>query len=238
MEKKKSTKKKKNSRMQFFRYLAISLVIISIICVGLIYFINVLPTEYFFVCIALFAIIDFSMCYLLLGKGWKKRMFGTFFSILLVIIFILGIIYELNTIGFLKKIGNKNYKTQNYSIIVLNDSKYKKLKDIKDEDVGILSKKEAEGLTNAIDYLNKKIKVTYIEKDDVGKLEEGLLDKDLSVILLENTYLEIAKEENEEFAKNAKVIYEFSVDIATKDLVKNVDITEKPFNIFYKCITD
>ena len=88
MEKKKSTKKKKNSRMQFFRYLAISLVIISIICVGLIYFINVLPTEYFFVCIALFAIIDFSMCYLLLGKGWKKRMFGTFFSILLVIIFI------------------------------------------------------------------------------------------------------------------------------------------------------
>lgn len=232
MEKKKSTKKKKNSRMQFFRYLAIALVIISIICVGLIYFINVLPTEYFFVCIALFAIIDFSMCYLLLGKGWKKRMLGTFFSLLLVIIFILGIIYELNTIGFLKKIGNKNYKTQNYSIVVLNDSKYKKLKDIKDEDVGILSKKDAEGLTNAIDYLNKKIKVTYIEKDDVGKLEEGLLDKDLSVILLENTYLEIAKEENEEFAKNAKVIYEFSVDIATKDLVKNVDITEKPFNIF------
>ena len=42
MEKKKSTKKKKNSRMQFFRYLAIALVIISIICVGLIYFINVL----------------------------------------------------------------------------------------------------------------------------------------------------------------------------------------------------
>ena len=41
MEKKKSTKKKKNSRMQFFRYLAIALVIISIICVGLIYFINV-----------------------------------------------------------------------------------------------------------------------------------------------------------------------------------------------------
>ena len=66
MEKKKSTKKKKNSRMQFFRYLAIALVIISIICVGLIYFINVLPTEYFLVCIALFTIIDFIMCYLLL----------------------------------------------------------------------------------------------------------------------------------------------------------------------------
>ena len=52
------------------------------------------------------------------------------------------------------------------------------------------------------------------------------------MILLENTYLEIAKEENEEFAKNTKVIYKFSIDIATKDLVKNVDITEKPFNIF------
>ena len=232
MEKKKKKTNKKNSKMQFFRYLSLALILVSVICIGLIYFINVLPMEYFLVCLALFVIIDISMCYLLLGRGWKKRMIGTFLSIILIIIFTLGIVYELNTIGFLKKIGNKNYKTQNYSVIVLNSSKYKKISDIKDEDVGILTKNATEGLSEAISYLNKKVKVTYSEKEDVGQLEQNLLEKNLSVILLEDTYLEIAKEENENFASNTKVIYKFSIDIATKDMVKDVDITKKPFNVF------
>lgn len=232
MEKKKKKTNKKNSKMQFFRYLSLALILVSVICIGLIYFINVLPMEYFLVCLALFAIIDISMCYLLLGRGWKKRMIGTFLSIILIIIFTLGIVYELNTIGFLKKIGNKNYKTQNYSVVVLNSSKYKKISDIKDEDVGILTKNATEGLPEAISYLNKKVKVTYSEKEDVGQLEKDLLEKNLSVILLEDTYLEIAKEENENFASNTKVIYKFSIDIATKDMAKDVDITKKPFNVF------
>jgi len=142
------------------------------------------------------------------------------------------IIYLFNTIGFLKKIGSKDYKTQNYSVVVLSNSKYEKLKDIKNEDVGILSTKETEGLADAVAYLNKKIDVTYKEKEDIGELEKNLLNKKLSVILLENTYLEIAKEENEEFASKIKVIYTFSIDIATKDLAKDVDVTKESFNIF------
>jgi LCP family protein required for cell wall assembly len=229
---KKTSQKKRNSRMQFFRYLAISLVIVSIICLGLIYFINVLPLEYFGVCVVLFVIIDAIMIRLLLGKGWKKRMFGTLLSILLLIGIILGIVYELNTIGFMNNFGSKNYKTQNYSVVVLNSSKYNKIKDIKNEDVGILSVEDTEGLADAVAHLNKKVSVTYKEKDDVGDLETSLLNGDLSVILLEDTYLEIAKEENEEFSNNTKVIYQFPIDIATEDVAKNVDITEKSFNIF------
>lgn len=232
MKNKKSTNKKKNPRMIFFKYLSVVLLIISAICLGLIYFLNVLPMQYFIVATVLFLMIDGIMCYLLLGKGWKKRMIGTILSTLLMIGMILGIVYLFNTIGFLKKIGSKDYKTQNYSVVVLSSSKYEKLKDIKNEDVGILSTKETEGLADAVAYLNKKVDVTYKEKDDIGELEKSLLNKKLSIILLENTYLEIAKEENEEFASKIKVIYTFSIDIATKDLAKDVDVTKEPFNIF------
>lgn len=230
--KNKTTKNKKNPRMQFFRYLTISLIIVSIICLGLIWFINVLPFEYFIVCVILFVLLDGTMAYLLLGKGWKKRMVGTIVSILLLIGIILGIIYELNTIGFLKKIGSKNYKTQNYSVVVLNNSKYKKIEDIKDEDVGILEPKNTEGVAEAIAKLNKKVKITYKEKEDIGQLEKALLSKDLGVILLEDTYLEIAKEENANFASSIAVIYTFSIEIATSDDAKAVDILKKPFNVF------
>lgn len=225
-------KNKKNPRMQFFKYLVISLITISIICLGLIWFIDVLPLEYFIVCTILFVILNLIICRLIFGKGWKKRMFGTLGAILLLIGMILGILYLLNTIGFLKKIGSKDYKTQNYSVIVLNSSKYEELKDIKNEEIGILNSKDTEGLAEAIAFLNKKIKVTYDEQKDVGELEKALLNKQASVILLENTYFEIAKEENDTFANQVKVIYTFSIDIPTEDFTKEVDITKQPFNIF------
>ena len=84
MKNKKNTNKKKNPRMIFFKYLSVVLLIISAICLGLIYFLNVLPMQYFIIATILFIIIDGIMCYLLLGKGWKKRMLGTILSTLLI----------------------------------------------------------------------------------------------------------------------------------------------------------
>lgn len=224
--------KKKPSKMAFFRYLSFALFIINIIFLGLIWFINVLPAQYFAVCVILFLIIDVFLIYLLLGKGWKKRMIGTFLSLIYIVGTVIGIVYELNTIGFLKKIGSKDYKTQNYSVIVLNNSKYESIDDIKKEKVGILDTKTIEGLTDAVAQFNKKINVSYDEFDDLKVLTDSLISKKNNVVLLEDTYLEIAKEDDHDFASSIKVIYTFSIDIATKDITKNVDITKQPFNIF------
>ncbi len=229
---KNKSKKKKNNRMMFFKYLTSALVLVSIICLGLIWFINVLPTEYFIICCVIFALIDGLMSFMLLGKGWKKRMFGTFISIFLIIGIVLGIVYELNTIGFLKKIGSKDYKTQNYSLVVLKSSKYDSIKDIKDESVGILNPKSNDGVKEAKAYLNKKVNVTYENKDDIGELKDLLNSQDLSVIMIEDTYLNIAYEDDESFAENTKVIYKFSIDISVTDYTKDVDITKQPFSVF------
>lgn len=232
---KKENKKvnKKNPRMLFFKYLAITNALVSLICLVLIFYMNVLPLEYFLTCMIVFILIDIVLALLLLKKGWKKRMFATFFSIILIIGYILAIVYELNTIGFLNRIKDKGYKTQNYSIIVLNTSKYKDLKDIKDEYIGTLSLKNTDGLSDAVAYLNKKVKISYKEKEDIGTLESELLNGNLSVIMLEDTYYEIAKEESEDFASSTKTIYKFSINIKLDgDLTKDVDITKQPFNIF------
>ena len=228
-----SDRYKKKKKLTFFKYLAIVLFVVSMIAMGLLWFIDVLPLEYFLILLGIVLLVDLITAKFLFKKNWKSRMFATFVTLIFMVIYILGIVYELNTIGFLKKIGSKDYKTQNYSIIVLNTSKYKKLKDIRDEYVGILTIKETEGLSDAVAKLNKKVEVSYKEKDDIKKLESDLLSGDLSVIMLEDAYYEIAKEENEEFASSTKVIYHFSIDIKTKDdIKKEVDVTEKPFNIF------
>ena len=226
-------KTKKSGRMLFFKILSVILVLLSVMTIVGTYYIDILPFKYLIILISGIVVIDILVLYFLLGKGWKKRMVGTIMAFILLIVSAFAIVYELDTIGFLKKLGAKDYKTLNYSVIVLNSSKYKKVDDIKDEYVGILKIKDTEGMSDAVANLNKKVKVSYKEKEDLKTLEEDLLSGNLSVILLEDAYYEIAKEENIEFGENTKVVYKFSIDIKTKDnLVKEADITKEPFNIF------
>jgi len=230
---KKNNKTKKKNKKLFFKFLTLILVLLSILTIGLVYYLNILPFKYFAIFTVGFVFIDILMSILLLGKGWKKRMIGTFLTFLIIIGLIIAIAYELKTIGFLKNLKSKNVKTQNYSVVVLNSSKYNNIKDIKDEDIGVLKVSDTEGMSDAVAYLNKKVKVTYKEREDLGALEEDLLNGNLSVIMVENAYYDIAKEENEKFMNDTKVIYKFSIDIKTNDdLAKEVDITKKPFNIF------
>ena len=131
--------KRKEKIMPFFKFLAIAMAIITIITLCLFYFIDILPGEYFFVlCVLLVLFNIIFSCLILVRRGAKKRAVGTVLSILYIILLVLVIIYELNTIGFLKKLGFVNYKTENYSILVLKDSKYEELSDLDGKTMGSL----------------------------------------------------------------------------------------------------
>ncbi len=51
-------------------------------------------------------------------------------------------------------------------------------------------------------------------------------------MLIENSILAILTEDDSEFASSYKVIYDFSVDVETKDIAKKVDITKDTFSIY------
>ena len=70
---KKNKKSNKNKSNGFRKYLAISLGVISIIVLWLVYFINVLPMEYFIVLCFLLLIIDVIVIALLLSFGTIKN---------------------------------------------------------------------------------------------------------------------------------------------------------------------
>ena len=113
------SKFKKRQIVPFFKYLVVVMVIVSIITLLLFKFINILPGEYFIVLSLLLIFITGGLSSLILTKrGVRKRIFGTVFSLIYIVILILGIVYELNTLGFLKKLGFSNYKTENYNLII------------------------------------------------------------------------------------------------------------------------
>lgn len=228
----KVNKKERTKIMPFFKYLAFILILITIIVLGLFKFIDVLPGEYFLILCVLLGIITIGLVLLILTKhGPKKRAIGTFLSVIYLVLLILAIVYELNTIGFLKKLGFKNYKTENYSVLVLKSSEYKEINDLDKKSIGSLEF-NTDGLKESKSKIEKKISPDFKIYNDISALKKDFNKKEIEAMLIENSILAILTEDDSEFASSYKVIYDFSVDVETKDIAKKVDITKDTFSIY------
>lgn len=224
--------KRKEKVMPFFKFLAIAMAIITLLTLCLFKFIDILPGEYFLVLSVLLILFDVIFSSLILvRKGVKRRSIGTVLSILYIILLVLAIIYELNTIGFLKKLGFTNYKTENYSILVLKNSDYDELKDLDKKEIGSLEF-SSDGLKKAKEKIEKDISPTFVTTNDITSLKESLLNKKNDSMLIEDSLLAMINESDSSFEAKYKVIYEFSLDVETEDIAEEVNITEESFNIF------
>lgn len=224
--------KRKERIMPFFKFLAIAMAIITIITLCLFYFIDILPGEYFLVlCVLLILFNIIFSCLILVRRGVKRRAIGTVLSILYIILLVLVIIYELNTIGFLKKLGFVNYKTENYSVLVLKESKYEELSDLDGESMGSLEF-TSDGLKEAKEKLERNITINFTTTDDITALKESFLNEEFDSMLIEDSMLAMLNESDSNFANSYKVIYDFSLDVETEDIANEVDITKDAFNIY------
>lgn len=225
-------KKKKGKIMPFFQFLAIAMALITIITLCLFKFIDILPGEYFIVLCILLILIDVGLSLLILTrKGVKRRAVGSVLSIIYIIFLILAIIYELNTIGFLKKIGFTDYKTENYSVLVLKDSDYEEIEDLDGESIGSLEF-NTDGLEKAKEKIEKEITPEFITTDNITTLKDDFLAEEYAGMLIEDSMLSMVNESDGEFSESYRVIYEFSVDVETENIAEEVNITEESFNIF------
>ncbi len=226
------SKFKKRQIVPFFKYLVVVMVIVSIITLLLFKFINILPGEYFIVLSLLLIFITGGLSSLILTKrGVRKRIFGTVFSLIYIVILILGIVYELNTLGFLKKLGFSNYKTENYNIIVLKEKEYKILDDLDKLNMGILDFK-TEGLDLVKKKISNKIDVSFKAFLDVSELKKEFIIGNIDSMVIEESMLRILGENNEEFAKSFKIIDKIAIDVPIEDVTKDVDITKDSFILY------
>ena len=168
---------------------------------------------------------------IIVRKGVKRRAIGTVLSILYIIGLVLVIVYELNTIGFLKKLGFTDYKTENYSVLALKESEYEKLTDLEDLSIGSLEF-NTKGLKESKEKIEKNIDVDFITTDNITTLKNDFLEKEYEGMLIENSMLAMINESDANFQEQYKVIYDFSIDVETENIAHEVDITKDAFNIF------
>lgn len=233
MKKNKSSKKIKID-WNINKIFSIIALITNFIFLILLLILNVLPFKFslpiLIICIGIDGLlILFSFVKELKSK--KTKVIHVILSSILGIISIIGSCYLFKTIIFMGGIGTSNYKTENYSVIVLKDSNYETLEDIKDKEIGMLNDSD-EDILKVKEHIDSKVKVDYKEFATVQDLEKDLLSNDIEVIVVEDSYKTMMEEINSDFSSLTKVIYTFSIKIKVDDISKSIDVTNNPFSIY------
>ena len=164
--------------------------------------------------------------------GTKKRnIIGSILSFVMILGMILLVVYEINTIDFLKRLGFNKYMIKNYSVLVLSDSEYKNIDDLKNKKIGTIISEE-EAYKKAEDYLKNKILNELVLENDYIQVIKSLNTNKIDAILIEDSQKNILEESDSSLLSNTKVIYTFEIELKEEEITKEVDVTKESFNIY------
>ena len=238
IDKKDKVKNKKKGIV--FKIISILQIVCSIVLFGFVFIIDVLPMKYLLLLLLALAILDIIFFLILfksrLKKGIKK--FFSVISVLLSIVFVVGSFYLYKTYGVISGMIDTDYETYNYSVMVLKDSDYNSVSDIKNEVISYYETKTNENklLVEKVNKLGKESK-GYI---NLNTLATDLLNKETNVIVLEDNYKKTLiddQDDNEynevkDFKDKTKTIYTFSFKVKKDNTSKDVDVVSEVFNIY------
>ncbi len=225
-------RKNKSKKNIIYRVISIVLAVISIIFLGILLYIDLLPNKYLIILVIGILLFNALSISLLNFKKLKKKIKKgvSVFSLIAIFIMTLGIFYLLKTIGVLENNLDSKYKLENYSLLVLKDSTYSKIEDIAGKDVGYYE--NSVGSEESKEYLNKKVKVNFKSYKTADTMVLDLLDNKISAILIEESIVGIMEEEHPSFIEQTKEIYKFSLKSKVESTLKEVDVTKDAFAVY------
>lgn len=198
--------------------------------------INIIPNKYLLPVILLIGLFDAILVFFLISRNIKMR-----FKIISLFIVSLIFVFDMAAYGYMDKafdfigtLETKGIQTDNYQVIVLADSQIYTLDDLKDKMVSYV--KTVGNSHDAMEELKSKVSIVSNNRTDVGELVSGLLNKNLTAILIQESYIEMLQEEYEtdgnDFKSLIRSIYTVKLEIKEQKIVKEVDVTNDPFIIY------
>lgn len=228
---KKKNKKKKIIVQRIGTVLSVFLLAISFVFLIMLFRVSVLPTKYLLVVLTLYiVVVGLSLAIMLIPKIKTKLKIGVEVIATILIVFISFVSFYLyKTMDFMGNIKAKDYQIENYYVIVLKDSQFEKLDQLKT--IG-LHMSQLESQKEAIDLLNKKLSYTDTEYEDFMKIGEDLLSKKIDAIYINGSYLSILQEENEKFEQKTKILETIEIQVKNETIKKETDVTKEAFNVY------
>lgn len=191
---------------------------------------NIVPFKYLIILIIFVILIDVVFAYFLIKKDtlWFKVVMS-FLAILICLFSSIGTVYLNNTYHFLRNIVSEEYESINYNVVVLKSSNYKSINDLKNKILGFLD----ENSSDVIKVLEEDMSFEKKVIDNIGELKKDLFASEISSIVIDDSMLEILKEEDKTFDGQVKIIYTFSVKTkVSNNSTSDIVISKEPFALY------
>ena len=205
---------------------------------------NMLPTLYLipivvlllFVLVGLYQLMHHkkSVKYSRVKRPSKRSVVGKIMSIFLSVILLLASLYIIQGDGALNKITGSNKQVQTISAIVLKDSKIKNLKDLDDTIIGYNDKTGFDYIQSTLEELKKDVAFSSeVKYSDFLALSDALYEKEIEVLLINESYRSIIEDSYPTFSADTKIVYTFEiVEEIDVSVLKKVDVTKDVFSIY------
>lgn len=231
MKKNRRRKSSKNKSTWFFRVIAIISIIVFLVFGIMLYVLDMIPFKFLIIFYIVFGLLYLYLIFTSFPKKVKNkfRISSCVFLILFGTIFGIGIKYLNDTMDFVGVISKDLLQKEVYYVMTLDTSDSKKIKDLEGKTIGIYSSKNS---TLAIKELDKKIDSTNKEYKNIVELFEDLQDNKIDAVLINESTKNLLSTDLSDMELKLKEIYKVYVSIEKTDIVKVVDITKKPFNIY------
>lgn len=232
---KKNKKKVMSKKMKmFFLVFSLSLIFFSLLFDVFILVVDILPLKYLLVLLlGTNFFVALNVCIMLKRKFklWFKFII-TFFSLIFILLFIIGCIYINKTYNFMDRIKSKGMITETYYIITTKDSSYNKISELDDNEIGTYNE-NMEIYDKAIIELDKKINANLKEYDSVFEMIDSLLDNEIDAVIISAYHKGSVDEVRSDFDDKIKVIDTIKVKIKKEtEKIANVDVKNDTFTIY------
>lgn len=191
---------------------------LSIITIGILFYLKILPIQYFSVILIGYIIILLLFAYGLLNKKVKsnKKIIFNIICILFVICFIFILYYLNSTMQFMDKIKSKGYQIETYYLIGHNSNQNIKT-------VGVYKTDNLEEALKQIDGFSIQ------EYSNIKTMTNLFIKNQIDGLFVNEGTLEILKEEQK---FDYQIIKTVSIKIKTKVDSNDVDVTKQSFSIY------
>lgn len=212
----------------------------SIVLVALVFKLNALPMLYTMVVIGVVALLALFSFALMKpskkdGKGKIRNIIGKIISILLSVLLMIGSLYVAQGNSVLDSITGANEKTTRISLVVLKDSDYQSVSDLKNKTIeaNLDDEDNVKYMNQAIEALNKEESTIKVDNaSSYAKLAEDLYSGQTEAIYINEANYGMLEEQHETFMNDTRVLWSYDIVEEVKDISKDVDVTKEIFTIF------
>ena len=225
--------------MRFFKVVGVIFILLSILFLGYIISIDMLPIKYLGILGGVIFLITLIISLLIFKKKGSRfpNVIGIIFACFLVVGY--GFVYKYlyQAFDFIDTISDSSLNTEveEFYVIVRADSTYEKIEDLKDEDIYTLE--VTENIDKVEEKVNEKVNVNFKDIDNLDTLATNLLNEKIDIILISSSQYSIILEDNEEFKDETKIIYTITQEIEkeaenVKDETSKHQIENGIFNVY------